>query len=102
MEENKQVKVPANESLDDLYKRVHKKCYKILRYNAMEIKIADEVIKEVGVRPGNIIGQQTAAATTIIRSHKLRDSNNISVRASEIAARLEEINKTSTAERKTA
>ena len=98
MEENKQVKVPANESLDDLYNRVHKKCYKMFKHIAMEIKIADEVIKEVGVRPGNIIGQQTAAATTIIRSHKLRDSS----KAQEIAARLEEINKTSTAERKTA
>tara|TARA_R100000093_G_scaffold36224_1_gene19139 strand:+ start:378 stop:569 length:192 start_codon:yes stop_codon:yes gene_type:complete len=43
----------------------------------MEIKIADEVIKEVGVRPGNIVGQQTAAATAIIRSHKLRDSSRI-------------------------
>ena len=43
----------------------------------MEIKIADEVIKEVGVRPNNVIGQQTAAATAIIRSHKLRDSSRI-------------------------
>ena len=77
MEENKQVRVPANESLDDLYKRVHSKCHKTLRHIAMEIKIADEVIKEVGVRPGNIIGQQTAAATAIIRSHKLRDSSII-------------------------
>ena len=70
-------KQTVNESLDELYNRVHNKCYKILRYNAMEIKIADEVIKEVGVRPGNIIGQQTAAATAIIRSHKLRDSSRI-------------------------
>ena len=70
-------KQTVNESLDELYNRVHDKCYKILRYNAMEIKIADEVIKEVGVRPNNVIGQQTAAATAIIRSHKLRDSSRI-------------------------
>ncbi len=70
-------KQTVNESLDELYNRVHNKCYKILRYNAMEIKIADEVIKEVGVRPNNVIGQQTAAATAIIRSHKLRDSSRI-------------------------
>ena len=70
-------KQTVNESLDELYNRVHDKCYKVLRYIAMEIKIADEVIKEVGVRPGNIIGQQTAAATAIIRSHKLRDSSRI-------------------------
>ena len=72
-----QTKSSSNESLDELYNRVHDKCYKILRYNAMEIKIADEVIKEVGVRPNNVIGQQTAAATAIIRSHKLRDSSKI-------------------------
>ena len=41
----------------------------------MEIKVADEVIKECGVREGNIIGQQTAAATCVIRSHKLIDSD---------------------------
>ena len=70
-------KQTVNESLDELYERVHNKCYKTLRHIAMEIKIADEVIKEVGVRPGNIIGQQTAAATAIIRSHKLRDSSKI-------------------------
>ena len=74
MEVQKQI---INESLDELYKRVHNKVYKTLRHIAMEIKIADEVIKEVGVRPGNIIGQQTAAATSIIRSHKLRDSSKI-------------------------
>ena len=89
MEENKQVRVPANESLDDLYKRVHGKCHKTLRHIAMEIKIADEVIKEVGVRPNNIIGQQTAAATAIIRSHKLRDSNKVK----SAAERLIEISK---------
>ena len=70
-------KQTVNESLDELYERVHNKCYKTLRHIAMEIKIADEVIKEVGVRPNNIIGQQTAAATAIIRSHKLRDSSKI-------------------------
>ena len=72
--EQKQI---VNESLDELYQRVYSKCYKMLRHIAMEIRIADEVIKEVGVRSGNIIGQQTAAATAIIRSHKLRDSSKI-------------------------
>ena len=71
------MEVKKLETIQELYNRVHDKCYKMLRYNAMEIKIADEVIKEVGVRPGNIIGQQTAAATAIIRSHKLRDSSKI-------------------------
>jgi len=70
-------KQTVNESLDELYERVHNKCYKTLRHIAMEIKISDEVIKEVGVRPNNIIGQQTASATAIIRSHKLRDSSKI-------------------------
>tara|TARA_R100001463_G_scaffold127989_1_gene186363 strand:- start:161 stop:367 length:207 start_codon:yes stop_codon:yes gene_type:complete len=41
----------------------------------MEIRVADEVIKECRVREGNIIGQQTAAATCVIRSHKLIDSD---------------------------
>ena len=98
MEENKQVRVPANESLDDLYKRVHSKCHKTLRHIAMEIKIADEVIKEVGVRPNNIIGQQTAAATTIIRAHKLVDAS----KAQEVAANLEQISKESNTEKKRA
>ena len=49
--------------------------HKMYKNIAMQVKIADEVIKEVGVREGNIIGQQTAAATTIIRSHKLIDSD---------------------------
>ena len=84
--EQKQI---VNESLDELYKRVHNKCYKTIRHIVMEIKIADEVIKEVGVRPGNIIGQQTAAATAIIRSHKLRDSNKVK----SAAERLIEISK---------
>ena len=82
-------KQTVNESLNELYERVHNKCYKTLRHIAMEIKIADEVIKEVGVRPGNIIGQQTAAATAIIRSHKLRDSSKIK----SAAERLVEISK---------
>ena len=61
------------ETTQELYNRVKAKRYKILRHIAMEIKVADEVIKECGVREGNIIGQQTAAATTVIRSHKLLD-----------------------------
>ena len=63
------------ETTQELYNRVKAKRYKILRHIAMEIKIADEVIKECGVREGNIIGQQTAAATCVIRSHKLIDSD---------------------------
>ena len=89
MMETQVQKQTVNESLNELYERVHNKCYKTLRHIAMEIKIADEVIKEVGVRPGNIIGQQTAAATAIIRSHKLRDSNKVK----SAAERLIEISK---------
>ena len=63
------------ETTQELYNRVKTKRYKILRHIAMEIRVADEVIKECGVREGNIIGQQTAAATCVIRSHKLIDSN---------------------------
>ena len=63
------------ETTQELYNRVKAKRYKILRHIAMEIRVADEVIKECGVREGNIIGQQTAAATCIIRSHKLIDSD---------------------------
>ena len=63
------------ETTQELYNRVKAKRYKILRHIAMEIKIADEAIKKVGVREGNIIGQQTAAATTVIRAHKLLDSD---------------------------
>ena len=63
------------ETTQELYNRVKAKRYKILRHIAMEIRIADEVIKECGVRENNIIGQQTAAATCVIRSHKLIDSN---------------------------
>tara|TARA_B100000519_G_scaffold97872_1_gene85141 strand:- start:197 stop:451 length:255 start_codon:yes stop_codon:yes gene_type:complete len=61
--------------MEELYNRVKAKRWKMFLHIAMEIKIADEAIKKVGVREGNIIGQQTAAATTIIRSHKLLDSN---------------------------
>ena len=63
------------ETTQELYNRVKAKRYKILRHIAMEIKIADVVIKECKVREGNIIGQQTAAATCVIRSHKLIDSD---------------------------
>ena len=63
------------ETIQELYNRVKAKRWKMFLHIAMEIKIADEAIKKVGVREGNIIGQQTAAATTIIRSHKLLDSN---------------------------
>ena len=51
------------------------KRYKILRHIAMEIRVAAEVIKECKVREGNIIGQQTAAATVVIRGHKLVDGD---------------------------
>ena len=63
------------ETTQELYNRVKAKRYKILRHIAMEIRIADEVIKECGVRENNIIWQQTAAATCVIRSHKLIDSD---------------------------
>ena len=61
------------ETIQELYNRVKAKRWKMFLHIAMEIKIADEAIKKVGVREGNIIGQQTAAATTVIRSHKLLD-----------------------------
>ena len=69
------MEVKKIETTQELYNRVKAKRYKILRHIAMEIRIADEVIKECGVREGNIIGQQTAAATCVIRSHKLIDSD---------------------------
>ena len=69
------MEVKKLETTQELYNRVKAKRYKILRHIAMEIRIADEVIKECKVREGNIIGQQTAAATCIIRSHKLIDSD---------------------------
>ena len=69
------MEVKKLETTQELYNRVKAKRYKILRHIAMEIRIADEVIKECKVREGNIIGQQTAAATCVIRSHKLLDSD---------------------------
>ena len=63
------------ETTQELYNRVHSKFYKMYKNIAMQIKIADEVIRELGVREGNIIGQQTAAATVVIRGHKLVDSD---------------------------
>ena len=64
----------------------------------MQVRLADEVVKEVGCRTGNIIGQQTAAATTIIRAHKLVDAS----KAQEVAANLEQISKESNTEKKRA
>ena len=63
------------ETPQEVYQRVHNKFYKMYKNIAMQVKIADEVIKECKVREGNIIGQQTAAATCVIRSHKLIDSD---------------------------
>ena len=86
MEKKEQV---TNESVNDLYTRVRSKYYKTFRHIAMQVRLADEVVKEVGCRPNNIIGQQTAAATTIIRAHKLYDSD----KAKETAEKLVEISK---------
>ena len=77
------------ETTQELYQRVKAKRYKILRHIAMEIKVADEVIKECGVREGNIIGQQTAAATCVIRSHKLIDSDRESKSTQERVEKLQ-------------
>ena len=77
------------ETTQELYNRVKAKRYKILRHIAMEIKIADEAIKKVGVREGNIIGQQTAAATTVIRAHKLLDSDREAKSAKDRAEKLQ-------------
>ena len=77
------------ETTQELYNRVKAKRYKILRHIAMEIKIADEVIKECKVREGNIIGQQTAAATCVIRSHKLIDSDRESKSTKERVEKLQ-------------
>jgi len=82
-----QTKSSSNESVNDLYTRVRSKYYKTFRHIAMQVRLADEVVKEVGCRPNNIIGQQTAAATTIIRAHKLVDAG----KAKEAADRLIEI-----------
>ena len=82
-----QTKSSSNESVNDLYTRVRSKYYKTFRHIAMQVRLADEVVKEVGCRPNNIIGQQTAAATTIIRAHKLYDSD----KAKETAEKLIDI-----------
>ena len=65
----------TNESVNDLYTRVRSKYYKTFRHIAMQVRLADEVVKEVGCRPNNIIGQQTAAATVVIRGHKIIDAS---------------------------
>ena len=85
--EQTQTKSSSNESINDLYTRVRSKYYKTFRHIAMQVRLADEVVKEVGCRPNNIIGQQTAAATTIIRAHKLYDSD----KAKETAEKLIDI-----------
>ena len=77
------------ETIQELYNRVKAKRWKMFLHIAMEIKIADEAIKKVGVREGNIIGQQTAAATTIIRSHKLIDSDRESKSTQERVEKLQ-------------
>ncbi len=77
------------ETTQELYQRVHNKFYKMYKNIAMQVKIADEVIKEVGVREGNIIGQQTAAATCVIRSHKLIDSDRESKSTQERVEKLQ-------------
>ena len=87
MIEQTQMKSSSNETVEDLYKRVKSRYYKTFRHIAMQVRLADEVVKEVGCRPNNIIGQQTAAATTIIRAHKLVDSD----KAKEAADKLLEI-----------
>ena len=87
MIEQKQTKSSSNETVEDLYKRVKSRYYKTFRHIAMQVRLADEAVKEVGCRPNNIIGQQTAAATTIIRAHKLVDSD----KAKEAADKLLEI-----------
>ena len=84
-----QTKSTSNESVDDLYQRVRSRYWKTFRNIAMQVRLADEAVKEVGCRPNNIIGQQTAAATTIIRAHKLVDSD----KAKEAADKLLEISK---------
>ena len=77
------------ETTQELYQRVHNKFYKMYKNIAMQVKIADEVIKEVGVREGNIIGQQTAAATVVIRGHKLVDGDKEARSALERADKLQ-------------
>ena len=87
MIEQTQMKSSSNETIEDLYKRVKSKYYKTFRHIAMQVRLADEAVKEVGCRPNNVIGQQTAAATTIIRAHRLVDSD----KAKEAADKLLEI-----------
>ena len=77
------------ETTQELYNRVKAKRWKMFLHIAMEIKIADEAIKKVGVREGNIIGQQTAAATTVIRAHKLLDSDREAKSAKDRAEKLQ-------------
>ena len=77
------------ETIQELYNRVKAKRWKMFLHIAMEIKIADEAIKKVGVREGNIIGQQTAAATTVIRAHKLLDSDREAKSAKDRAEKLQ-------------
>ena len=77
------------ETTQELYNRVHSKFYKMYKNIAMQIKIADEVIRELGVREGNIIGQQTAAATVVIRGHKLVDGDKEARTVNERASKLE-------------
>lgn len=77
------------ETIQELYNRVKTKRWKMFLHIAMEIKIADEAIKKVGVREGNIIGQQTAAATTVIRSHKLLDHDREAKSAKDRAEKLQ-------------
>ena len=77
------------ETIQELYNRVKAKRWKMFLHIAMEIKIADEAIKKVGVREGNIIGQQTAAATCVIRSHKLIDSDRESKSTKERVEKLQ-------------
>ena len=77
------------ETIQELYNRVKPKRWKMFLHIAMEIKIADEAIKKVGVREGNIIGQQTAAATTVIRSHKLLDHDREAKSAKDRADKLQ-------------
>ena len=86
------------ETIQELYNRVKAKRWKMFLHIAMEIKIADEAIKKVGVRENNIIGQQTAAATTIIRSHKLIDSDK---EAKSIQERVEKLQSESVKEQST-
>ena len=77
------------ETIQELYNRVKAKRWKMFLHIAMEIKIADEAIKKVGVREGNIIGQQTAAATVVIRGHKLVDGDKEARSALERADKLQ-------------